>query len=123
MLLIPEDALMTGQEGRYVYVVEPDNKVTKRTVKVGPQFWRMPTSDTPKPEWKFAAKAPATADKPAMDVPSLRSVVAIQINPEKGKGLQLGDSVIVVGLQKVRLGATAQPEEWELKGPTSPVAR
>ena len=128
MLLIPEDALMTGQEGRYVYVVEPDNKVTKRTVKVGPQFWRMPTGEAPKgeapkPEWKFAAKAPATADKPAMDVPSLRSIVAIPIHPEKGKGLQPGDSVIVVGLQKVRLGETAQPEEWELKGPTSPVAR
>lgn len=121
MLLIPEDALMTGQEGRYVYVVEPDNKVTKRTVKVGPQFWRMPTGDTPKPEWKFAATA--TADKPAIAAPSLRSIVAIQINPEKGKGLQPGDAVIVVGLQKVRLGETAQPEEWELKGPTSPVAR
>jgi|GEM_PF-18910 len=128
MLLIPEDALMTGQEGRYVYVVETDNTVTKRTVKVGPQFWRMPTSnapqgETPKPGWKLAAKAPPTADKPAIAAPLLRSVVAIPMHPEKGKGLQPGDSVIVVGLQKVRLGATAQPEEWELKGPTSPVAR
>ena len=33
--MIPEDALMTGQEGRYVYVVGAENKISKRTVTVG----------------------------------------------------------------------------------------
>ncbi len=34
-LLIPEAALMTGQEGQFVYVVMPDNKTEKRTVIAG----------------------------------------------------------------------------------------
>lgn len=123
MLLIPEDALMTGQEGQYVYVVGPENAVQKRTVKVGPQLWRAPTpGEAPRPGWSLVTKAAPDADKPAAPAPSLRSIVALQASPEKGKGLQATDSIIVVGLQKVRPIGKAQPEEWELKG-LSPAAR
>ncbi|MGE3777311.1 MAG: efflux RND transporter periplasmic adaptor subunit, partial [Pirellulaceae bacterium] len=42
---IPEDALMTGQEGRFVYVLGPDNTVLKRSVTVGPQVWKAPLAE------------------------------------------------------------------------------
>ena len=40
--VIPETALMTGQDGRFVYVIGADNKVERRKVVVGPKIWSAP---------------------------------------------------------------------------------
>lgn len=120
MLLIPEDALMTGQEGQYVYLLGPDNAVLKRTVKLGPQVWRMPQTNEPKPKapgWTLTGPPDAAdADKKPVSQ-TLRSVIAVEKSTEPGKGLSEGDSVIVVGLQKARQGAKVQPEAWTLSAP------
>src|SRR6185312_5902322 len=71
--VIPEDALMTGQEGRYVYVVGADNKVAKRAVALGVQVYRSPPPiENKPPEWFLANPAPAAKPSP------VRSVVAIE---------------------------------------------
>ena len=116
MLLIPEDALMTGQEGQYVLAIGPDNTVMKRSVKVGRQIWRSPAPDEAKvPGWSLVPpKSAAPSDAAA---PALRSLVAIERSRVPGKGLTEADAVIVVGLQKARPGAAVQPEVWELSGP------
>jgi RND family efflux transporter MFP subunit len=110
--VIPEDALMTGQEGRYVYVIGPENKVMKRTVTVGPQVWRAPPPDPDKKAngWALAPIKPG-ADGKTPPPAAVRSVIAIL------QGLTADDVVIVNGLQKVRPGAPATPDVWELKGP------
>lgn len=125
-LVLPEDALMTGQEGRFLYVVGPENKVIKRTVTVGPQVWRAPASDAPAaPGWVLVSAKPAPTDakgSPADAKPStadakagpgspVRSIVAIE------SGLAPGDLVIVNGLQKARPGAPVTPDEWNLVPP------
>lgn len=124
MLVIPEDAMMTGQEGRYVYVLGPDNAVQKRTVKVGPQVWRMPAASDAKakePGWSLAApKESAAAEKGPAAAPILRSMVAVEKSTVPGKGLSESDPVIVVGLQKARPGAPVQPEAWTLVAPPAP---
>ncbi|WP_171474418.1 efflux RND transporter periplasmic adaptor subunit [Frigoriglobus tundricola] len=123
-LVLPEEALMTGQEGRFVYVIGPDNKVVKRTVTVGANVWRDSESgpdakskwvlhnSNPKPP---AGGAPGGGGAPAQSAPPadapVRSIVAIE------KGLEPTDQVIVVGLQKARPGAPVSPDVWELKGP------
>jgi len=105
--VIPEDALMTGQEGRYVYVVGAENKIGKRTVTVGTQVFRAPppAPDAPPPAWSF--KAPAGAPPG----PVVRSVVAIE------KGLTKDDVIVVDGLQRVRPGIAVEPQTYELLGP------
>lgn len=110
--VIPEDALMTGQEGRYVYVLDAENKVTKRTVTVGPQVWRAPPPDADKKAngWMLVPTKPG-ADGKTRPPTVMRSLIAIL------KGLTADDVVIVNGLQKVRPGAPASPDMWELKGP------
>jgi multidrug efflux system membrane fusion protein len=40
-LMVPEPALMTGQEGRYLYTVNADNTVAKKLVTVGPRIGTM----------------------------------------------------------------------------------
>lgn len=112
-LVIPEEALMTGQEGRFVYVVGAENKVEKRTVKVGATVWRAPP-----PEEKDAKRWQLTADQPGKDgkVPPpgvVRSVVAI----EKNGGLKADDVVIVNGLQKARPGAPVTPDVRQFQPP------
>jgi multidrug efflux system membrane fusion protein len=107
---IPEEALMTGQEGRFVYVVAKDNTVAKRTVTVGPPVWRAAPPGAPAaPGWRLRGGAGADG-KPAADQP-LRSIVAIE------GGLAADDLVIVNGLQKVRPGAAVAPEERQLVSP------
>lgn len=102
---LPEDALMTGQEGRYVYVLGEGNVVQKRTVTVGPHVWQAPPPG--------AAQAPGwtvvTAGSPATPVPA---VVAIE------RGLTVNDRVVINGLTKARPGVPVTPETWELKAPT-----
>jgi RND family efflux transporter MFP subunit len=123
---IPEDALMTGQEGKYVFVVGADNKVAKRVVTVGPPVYRAPPAVENKPaEWVLnnptppppADPAKAPPGPPAPPAPArvpVKSVVAIE------KGLEPGDLIIVDGLQKTRPGGEVNPDTWEFKGPPAP---
>lgn len=104
--VIPEEALNTGQEGRFVYVVGKDNTVAKRTVTVGTQVFRTPPpgdAKSPPPAWSLRNPA-----KDAPQPPTLRALVAIE------KGLQADDVVVVDGLQRVRPGAPVTPEPLEL---------
>lgn len=109
--LIPEEALMTGQEGRFVYVIGPEDKVMKRTVKVGMTVWRMPPADDTKtPRWQLLATAPDKDGK--IPPPGLvRALVAIE------SGLTAQDVVVVNGLQKVRPGGPATPDLRKLTPP------
>jgi RND family efflux transporter MFP subunit len=101
---IPEDALMTGQEGRFVYVLDEKNVVQKRSVTVGPNVWKAPPPVAGQPAgWVLAADS-------TVPVPS---VVAIE------EGLSPGDRVIVNGLTKARPGAPVAPVMFELKAPAS----
>lgn len=120
--VIPEEALLTGQEGRYVFVVGPNNTVTRKIVTVGPQVYRAPPPDEnksalwamnnpkPPPPPEAAGKGPPPA--PAR-VP-VRSLVAIE------KGLDPNDLVLVEGLQtaaRLPPGAPVSPDIRELTGP------
>jgi multidrug efflux system membrane fusion protein len=111
--VIPEDALMNDQEGRYVYVVGPENKVRRQAVVVGPQVWRDTQSedDRKRKGWTLTNTKPPAEGKPAPPPQVVRSLVAIE------SGLTADDVVIVNGLQKARPGAPVEPEAWELKGP------
>lgn len=111
-VVVPEDAVMTGQEGTYLYVLDDKNVVQKRTVKLipGPPVWRSPAEKTAAPEWSLVNPKPADG-KPA-DLP-LRSVVAI------ATGLEVKDVVIVTGLQKARPGAPVAPDEWTFRAPAA----
>lgn len=136
LLVLPEEALMTGQEGTYVYVLDAENKVGKRIVKTLPQaIWRAgPAGDKSPPAWKLERVAGAPAPKeaplpkgeaqpkagakggpppgaPPADPSAVRSVVAVE------EGLKPEDRVIVSGLQKARPGAPVEPDTFELKGP------
>ena len=112
--VIPEDALMTGQEGRFVYVIGEGNIVEKRSVTVGPQVWAPPPPGaTRQAGWKLA-NPKAEAGKPEVSLP-LQSIVAIE------KGLKTGERIIVNGLQKARPGSEVAPDEWQIQAPTSKV--
>jgi membrane fusion protein, multidrug efflux system len=114
MPAIPEDALMTGQEGRYVYVLGEGDVVQKRTVKVGPHVWKAPPAgEKPTAGWTLV---PPAAAQPAPVAP-VPSVVAIE------GGLTPGDRVVVNGLTKARPGAPVAPESWALKPPANPVTK
>lgn len=122
-LTIPEDALMTGQEGKFVYVVGPEDKVVKRTVQVGSQVWRASALEGAKgPGWTLVNRNPppkpvgggnAAPATPPAPVP-VRSMVAIE------SGLTSEDIIIVSGLQKARPGAPVTPEMWTLEPPDAP---
>lgn len=121
--VVPEDALMTGQEGRFLYVIGKENKVHKRAVVVGAQVWKAPPPGEPAPPgWTVTNRKPPAAGgggRPAGPVTEpVRSVVAIE------KGLTTDDTVIVAGLQRARPGGEVAPEEWELRAPPAapPVA-
>lgn len=123
-LVLPEEALMTGQEGRFVYVVGKENVVQKRTITVGTRVWRAPPPgpnappgwvlNNPKPPangGSAPAGPPGPPPSPAPTTVSARSVIAIDA------GLEPGDLVIVNGLQKARPGAPVTPDVWDLKPP------
>ena len=108
-LVLPEDALMTGQEGRFVYVLGPDNVVAKRTVTVGAVVWRSSSNATEAGQgWNLAPLKPA-ADGKTPPASSARSIVAIE------SGLKDTDLIIVNGLQRSRPGAPVTPEEWQIR--------
>lgn len=117
-LVLPEDAIMTGQEGRFVYVVnEKDGKrvVEKRLVTLGPTVYRAPppVAGEVAPGWVLANPSPRPAEKgpPAPARRPVRSVVAV------ASGLKPEDRVIVDGVQKARPGAEVVPDEWVMTPP------
>jgi len=101
--VIPEDALMTGQEGQFVYVLDEANVVQKRSVTVGATVWKGAAAAT---SWQLTGGESAEP---------VQAVVAID------QGLTPGDRVIVNGPAKARPGATVAPLERTLKPP--PAAR
>lgn len=114
-LVIPEEALLTGQDGRFVYVIGPNDVVERRNVTVAETVWRSPPrDDKDAPRWTVKNPNPAEAKPGQPSPPSefpLLSVVAIE------RGLKPDDRVIVNGIQKVRPGQPAVPELWEFKAP------
>ncbi|HQR07777.1 MAG TPA: efflux RND transporter periplasmic adaptor subunit [Gemmatales bacterium] len=110
LLCIPEDALMTGQEGRYVYVLDDKNNVTKRSVTVGPAVWKAPpVADPNQPGWTLTQPgSEAKTEQKPIPVPA---VIAI------ASGLKAGDRIVINGLTKARPGSPVTPEERELKPP------
>ncbi|HKB01309.1 MAG TPA: efflux RND transporter periplasmic adaptor subunit [Gemmataceae bacterium] len=114
--VIPEDAIMTGQEGRFVYVLGPGDVVEKRVVTLGTRIWQAPPPGEPAPPgWALInINPPLPAGDGAPPAPlrvPARSVVAID------RGLTPDDRVIVVGLQKARPGTPVAPDNWELRAP------
>lgn len=110
-LVIPEDAVMTGQSGRFVYVLGADGNVERpRPVTVGPVVWRAPPEVPGEavPGWDLVNPNPAPMT-PGRE--PIKSVVAIT------SGLKPGDRVIVRGVQKIRPGSPATPEEWAFQPP------
>lgn len=131
---IPEDALMTGQEGRFVYVLGEGDIVQKRTVQVGPHAWKgaTPTAGQPAgwtlvgkdvPPEKAAGAASADASKqgkkegppaqPQIPTVPVSSVITIE------SGLTINDRVVFSGLTRARPGTPVAPQNWELKSPPS----
>ena len=109
---IPEDALMTGQEGRFVYVLGEGDIVQKRTVQVGPQIYKGIQSNSAQPRgWTLSA--PAASPDAKDQVVQLPAVVSIE------SGLSVEDRVIVNGLTKARPGSPVAPQPWELNPPKS----
>jgi multidrug efflux system membrane fusion protein len=112
LLTLPEDALMTGQEGRYVYVLGTDDVVQKRTVSVGPFVWKASSpADWDQSHWSLVPSSPASSERDAQRVP-IQAVVAI------ANGLQPEDRVVINGLTKARPGASVTPQEWTIESPS-----
>ncbi len=115
-LVVPEDCLVSGQEGRFLYVVGADSKVEKRLVSVGASVWKAPPAvpGVMPPSWVAVNPNPAKAEEgkppPATRRP-IRSVVAIT------GGLKAEDRVILDGLQQARPMAPVSPEEWVMTPP------
>ena len=115
-LALPEDCLLSGQEGRFLYVVGADGKVEKRVVTVGAVVWKAPPAEpgAAPPSWVAVnpkPDAPKGGQPPAPTRRTVRSVVAITA------GLRPDDRVILDGLQQARPGAAVAPEEWNLTPP------
>ena len=126
-MAIPEDALLTGQEGRFVYVLGKDDVIEKRTVVPGPIVWRTPANGSDEPRWTLEGppktEAPPAEKKDAapgkgppptktqLPPPVLRSVISVQ------KGLKPGEKIVFNGIQRVRPGAPVVPEDWKMKKP------
>jgi multidrug efflux pump subunit AcrA (membrane-fusion protein) len=113
--VIPEDAIMTGQEGRFVFVLAAGDVVEKRVVTIGTRIWQAPPPGSPpEPGWSLVNPAPASnGGVPGPIRESARAIVAID------KGLTTDDRVIINGLQKSRPGSPVAPEIWELRAPAA----
>ena len=116
-LAIPEDCIMTGQEGRYVFVVKPDSLVEKRLVTLGPVVWKSPQLVLGEvlPGWALVNPTPAPSENgpPLPARRPVKSMVAISA------GLTADDRVIVDGVQKARPTMPVSPDEWILNPPES----
>jgi multidrug efflux pump subunit AcrA (membrane-fusion protein) len=115
-LCLPEDAIMTGQEGRFVYVVGSQGLVEKRVVTVGPVVWKAPPlpPGVAVPMWALVNPKPPPPPEKGPPAPTRRpvySVVAVMAN------LKPDDRVIVDGVQKARPGSPVAAEEWVMQPP------
>jgi RND family efflux transporter MFP subunit len=118
--VIPEEALMTGQEGRFVYIIGPENKVEKRAVKVGPQYWAAPSPGSPpQPGWTLRNPKPPAPDEQKPGAPPVPAVIQLQSIVAIDEGLKGDERIIVNGLQKARPGAPVSPDEWTLNAPSA----
>jgi len=70
---------MTGQEGRFVYVVKPDDTVEKRLVTLGPVVWKAPPRQpgVVPPGWVLVNPHPPPSPEGAPPVPARRPVQSI----------------------------------------------
>ncbi|HWY86034.1 MAG TPA: efflux RND transporter periplasmic adaptor subunit [Gemmataceae bacterium] len=86
-IVIPEEAILSDQERKYVWVVNEKNQVEYRSVKLGQsiQDWRV-------------MRAPAKGK-------------------EGKEGLSLGERVIIIGMQRVRAGTQVDAEMETLAAP------
>jgi len=121
-LAIPEDCLLSGQEGRFVFVVAADGKIEKRVVTVGSSVWKAPPPEpgVAPPSWVAinpTPPKPVEGRPPAPTRRQIKSIVAIKA------GLQPGDRVVLDGVQKVRPGGNADAEEWNLVPPPTPAGQ
>lgn len=119
MPVLPEDCLLNGQEGRFVFVVDAEGVVKKRLVTVGASVWKAPPPEPGQspPGWVAVNPHPAAAppgSPPAPTRRAIKSVVAITA------GIEPGDRVILEGLQQARPEAKVAPEEWVLNPPAEP---
>lgn len=115
---MPEDCLLSGQEGRYVYVVAADGKVRKEIVTVGAVVWKAvaPVPGPPPPSWVAVNPSPSKEVEGQPLIPArrlIKSVVAVTFHTP----LKPDDRVILDGLQQVRPGSPVSPEEWNLIPP------
>ncbi len=116
LLSIPEDALMTGQEGRFVYVIGEGDIIQKRTVQVGPQVSKVAVSTTgDRKGWTLNAAGASATDAPQSI--AVAAVVSIE------SGLKATDQIVVNGLMKSRPGSPVSPQLWELKPPPGSASR
>jgi len=118
-LVLPEDAIMTGQEGRFLYVVGANNMVEKRIITLGPSVWKVPASEpgVVAPTWALMNPNPGPPPEKGPPPPtrrSIKSMVAIMA------GLKAEDRVIVDGVQRARPGSPVTPEEWKMVPPAPP---
>lgn len=115
-LVLPEDTLLTGQEGRFLYVLTPDNKIEKRLITVGASAWKTPApvpgvvpsswaAVNPNPPPKAEGQPPVPARRP------IKSMVVIV------SGLKPDDRVVLDGLHRAKPGDTVAPAEWVLEAP------
>jgi hypothetical protein len=136
---IPEDAVISGQEGHFVYVLTSGNVVQKRTVKVGATVSKAQSESEKASGWKAvvtSAPAPAPENQapenqaPGNQTPEnqapggqapetmqVPSVVSIE------SGLTVDDLIVFNGLTKARPGIEVVPQTWELKPPAEEPAK
>ncbi|MCI0705191.1 MAG: efflux RND transporter periplasmic adaptor subunit [Planctomycetia bacterium] len=120
--VVPEDCLLTGQEGRFTYVVNTDGKVEKRIVTVGAVVWKAPpmAPGVAPPSWVLVNPKPTSPPEgqpPAPTRKMVKSVVAITV------GLQPTDRVILDGLHQIKPGIPVTPEEWNMLPPVGAPAQ
>jgi RND family efflux transporter MFP subunit len=114
--VLPEDCLMTGQEGRFVLVVGQGDIVEKKLVTVGPGVWRAPPVIPGKTASGWMLEnlnaTPPNPGQPTMQARrSVKSLFAVTAN------LTPDDRVIVEGVQRARPGEKVIPELWTLQPP------
>ena len=103
--VIPEQALVTSQEGQSVFVLDKENKLKRRLVTVidHPVYKTKTTEQEADPKWMLSAPSERPEGVPEQGPMPLLSVVAIS------KGLTTDDRVLITGLVQARPGSPAKP--------------
>jgi multidrug efflux pump subunit AcrA (membrane-fusion protein) len=117
-VVIPEDAIMTGQEGRFVYVLGANDVVQKRIVTLGAVAWKSPPPSPGQvtPGWSLVNPNPGPPSEKGPPPPTRRQVHSLVAITD---GLTTEDRVIVDGVQKARPGAPVVPEPWVVQAPAA----